>query len=68
MKTKVNLMTSPEVDILPIDVADFMVDSFKLPEANPRHGAPNAADLAVWGTLPEIVQLAKSGDSSILEQ
>ena len=68
VRTKVNLMTSPEVDVLPVDVADFMVDTFKLPEDHPRTGAPNAADLAVWDSLPEIVQLAKSGDASILEK
>ena len=66
VKTKVNLMTSPEVNRLPIDVADFMSGSFKLPEANPRNGAPNAADLAIWGELPEIVQLAKTGNADIL--
>lgn len=58
VKTKVNLMTSVEVDRLHVDLADYLLDE------NPgfgiaRNGAPDAADFAVWEESPEIVRLAR---------
>ena len=50
VRTKVNMMTSPEVKALPFDVADFLpwegqdFDPFELSRA----GAPDAAGAAVW--------------------
>jgi ferredoxin len=52
VRTKVNMMTSPELKALPFDVLDFLpwedkdFDPFAL--ARQRAGAPDAADAAVW--------------------
>jgi Fe-S-cluster-containing dehydrogenase component len=52
VRTKVNMMTSPELKALPFDVVDFLpwedrdFDPFAL--ALERDGAPDAASAAVW--------------------
>lgn len=57
VNTKVNMMTAPENDNIPVDVSEFMSDSkFTLPE---RAGAPDITNFAVF-ELPEIVRLAKN--------
>ena len=56
VKTKVNMMTAPHRESLPINIAEFMAgDTFQLPAI--RVGAPDAASLSVF-ELPEIVRLA----------
>ena len=50
VRTKVNMMTAPDIRALPFDVLDFLpwegenADPFALV----RHGAPDVADSAVW--------------------
>lgn len=51
IKTKVNMMTSPEVNTLPIDVADFLPQDDTDPLSFVREGAPDAADAAIWEEL-----------------
>ncbi|PYM13075.1 MAG: 4Fe-4S ferredoxin, partial [Verrucomicrobia bacterium] len=50
VRTKVNIMTAPENDVLPIDIADFLPR--ETPDMHPRPGArpgaPDAADAAIW--------------------
>ena len=50
VKTKVNLMTAPEVKSFPFDVADFL--PWEAQERDPlslaRAGVPDAADNAIW--------------------
>ena len=50
VRTKVNLMTAPELKALSIDVADFLAwdDTVSDPLLQPRSGAPDAAESAVW--------------------
>jgi len=50
VRTKVNIMTAPDVGALPFDVADFLPSemSDEGPLAQPRPGAPDAAEAAVW--------------------
>jgi Fe-S-cluster-containing dehydrogenase component len=53
VRTKVNMMTSPQVKALPFDVLDFLpfegqdIDPLSLASS----GAPDAADEAVWEEL-----------------
>ena len=55
VRTKVNMMTSPELKALPFEVLDFLpwegkdFDPFELTRA----GAPDAASSAVWDDLPQ---------------
>ena len=50
VRTKVNIMTVPDVGALPFDVADVLPSDppDESPLAYPRPGAPDAADAAVW--------------------
>lgn len=50
VRTKVNMMTTPERDSIQIDVTEFMGDGdpFSQPFDESRDGAPDAADVAVW--------------------
>ena len=54
VKTKVNIMTAPEIKMLPFDVADFLpweaLDDDLVSLA--RAGAPDVAALGVWENLP----------------
>ena len=52
VKTKVNMMTSPEVDALPFYIADFMPEDNVAAFGHDRKGAPDIADTAVWEKLP----------------
>ena len=53
VRTKVNIMTAPEVRELAFDIADFL--PAEMPDgdllASPRSGAPDAADAAVWDNI-----------------
>ncbi len=53
VRTKVNMMTAPEVKALPFDVADFL--PWEGPHADPlslaRAGAPDVAATAVWQNI-----------------
>jgi Fe-S-cluster-containing dehydrogenase component len=54
VRTKVNLMTSPEIRALPFDVLDFLpweTEDFD-PLALARAGAPDVAESAVWEEAP----------------
>ena len=53
VRTKVNLMTSPERKAMSIDVADFVTwdDASSDPLMQPRSGAPDAAEAAVWDEI-----------------
>ncbi|PYL01835.1 MAG: 4Fe-4S ferredoxin [Verrucomicrobia bacterium] len=50
VRTKVNIMTAPDNDVLSIDIADFLPR--ETPDMHPRPGArpgaPDAADAAIW--------------------
>jgi hypothetical protein len=50
VRTKVNMMTAPDVKALPFDVLDFL--PWEGQDADPldlvRTGAPDVADAAVW--------------------
>jgi len=53
VRTKVNMMTSPALKALPFDILDFLPwedgsDPFSLT----RDGAPDAAGMAVWESMP----------------
>jgi len=50
VRTKVNVMTAPDVGALPFDIADFMPAETQDEDSLtcPQFGAPDAADAAVW--------------------
>ena len=52
MKTKVHMMTAPEVETIPFDVADFMPEDNAPAFAHERNGAPDIAATAIWEDLP----------------
>ena len=54
VRTKVNLMTSPDLKAMSIDVADYLPrdETGADPLLQPRSGAPDAAAAAVWEELP----------------
>ena len=54
VKTKVNMMTAPEVDSIPLDVADFLPADDLPAFAQDRGGAPDVAEDAVWDELEEL--------------
>jgi hypothetical protein len=60
VRTKVNMMTAPELTALPFEVLDFLpwegadFDPFELA----RTGAPDAASTAVWEEFPQHSQTA----------
>ena len=53
VRTKVNLMAAPELKTMSMDVADFVTwdDASSDPLAQPRAGAPDAAEAAVWDEI-----------------
>jgi Fe-S-cluster-containing dehydrogenase component len=50
VRTKVNVMTAPDIGALPFDIADFMPSDMQDEGslAQQQSGAPDAADAAVW--------------------
>ena len=54
VRTKVNLMTSPDLKAMSIDVADYLArdETGADPLLQPRSGAPDAAAAAVWEEFP----------------
>ena len=52
VKTKINMMTAPEVETIPFDVADFMPEDNAPAFAHERNGAPDIAATAIWEDLP----------------
>ena len=66
VRTKVNMMTSPDVKAIPFDVADFL--PFETEDFDPlslaRAGAPDAAVAAVWdeSQIPSIVEKKPTGN------
>jgi Fe-S-cluster-containing dehydrogenase component len=52
VKTKVNMMTAPDTESIPIDVADFMPKDEAPAFAHDRNGAPDIAVTAIWEDLP----------------
>lgn len=54
VKTKINMMTAPTNQNIPVDVLDFLPTEDSNPWSSTREGAPDAANAAVWDELPSI--------------